>query len=97
MYGFIARLRTLPGSRDEMIEILQLGVAGMPGCISYVVARDTADDNTLWVTEVWDSIESHDASLSLPAVKTAANRARAIVSGFEKVAVTEPVWGSNLT
>ncbi len=68
----------------------------MPGCFSYVVAKDAADENTIWVTEVWDSLASHDASLSLPAVKNAIPRGKASVSNFERIAVTNPVWGAGL-
>ncbi len=65
MYGLIAKLTLLPGKRDEMIAILKEGTAAMPGCLSYVVAKNSADENTIWVTEVWDSLASHDASLTL--------------------------------
>ena len=30
----------------------------MPGCFSCVVAKDASDENTIWVTEVWDSMAS---------------------------------------
>jgi quinol monooxygenase YgiN len=96
MWGLIAKLTLLPGKRDEMIEILKESAADMPGCLSYVVAKDAADENTIWVTEVWDSMSSHDASLSLPAVKNAIPRGKAIASNFEKIAVTSPVWGAGL-
>jgi quinol monooxygenase YgiN len=94
MWGMIAKVTLLPGRRDEMIEILKESAADMPGWFIYVVAKDAADDNTIWVTEVWDSMACHDASLSLPAVKNAIPRGKAIVSNFERVAVTDPVWGS---
>ena len=68
----------------------------MPGCYSYVVAKDSTDENVLWVTEVWDSMASHDASLLLPAVKNAIPQGKALVTGFEKIAVTNPVWGAGL-
>lgn len=93
MYGLIVKLTVVPGRREEMIGILTESAVNMPGCFSYVVAKDSADENVIWVTEAWDSIASHDASLSLPSVKNAVPRARAIVSGFEKIAVTSPVWG----
>jgi len=96
MWGLIVKVTLLPGRRDEMIEILKDTAADMPGCLSYVVAKDAADENTLWVTEVWDSMASHEASLSLPVVKNAIPRGKAIVSNFEKVAVTCPVWGTGL-
>lgn len=93
MYGLIVKLTVVPGRREEMIGILKESAANMPGCFSYVVAKDSADDSAIWVTEVWDSVASHDASLSLPSVKNATSRAKAIVSSFEKIAVTNPVWG----
>ena len=96
MWGLIAKITLLPGKRDEIIEILKESAADMPGCLSYVVAKDTSDENAIWVTEVWDSVSSHDASLSLPAVKNAIPRGKALVSSFEKIAVTNPVWGAGL-
>jgi quinol monooxygenase YgiN len=96
MWGLIAKITLLPGKRDEMIEILRESAAGMPGCLSYVVAKDGTDENTIWVTEVWDSMSSHDASLALPAVKNAIPRGKALVSNFERIAVTSPVWGVGL-
>jgi quinol monooxygenase YgiN len=53
MWGLIAKITLLPGKRDEMIEILKESAAAMPGCLSYVVAKDAADENAIWVTEVW--------------------------------------------
>ena len=96
MYGMIAKLAILPGKREEMVGILRESAANMPGCLSYVVAEDSANENVFWVTEVWDSESSHDTSLSLPAVQDAIPRAKAIVSNFEKIAVTTPVWGVGL-
>jgi quinol monooxygenase YgiN len=96
MYGLIAKLTTVPAKREELIRILSESAANMPGCFSYVVAKDSADENVIWVTEVWDSEASHDASLSLPAVKNAKPQAKPIVAAFEKVATTNPVWGVGL-
>ena len=96
MYGLILKLTIAAGKRDEMIGILKESAVEMPGCLSYIVAKDTADDKAIWVTEVWDCAASHDASLSLPAVRDAIPQAKQIVSGFDKVAVTKPVWGVGL-
>jgi quinol monooxygenase YgiN len=96
MWGLIAKITLIPGKRDEMILILKESAADMPGCMSYIVAKDTTDENTIWVTEVWDSQASHDASLTLPAVKNATPRGKALVSNFERIAVTTPLWGAGL-
>lgn len=92
MWGMIAKITVHPGKRDEMVEILQSSADGMPGCLSYVVAKDSGDENVVWVTEVWNSAEDHQASLSLPAVRTVVPRALSLVANFERVAVTNPVW-----
>lgn len=96
MYGLIVKMTIVPGKRDEMVRVLQESAAGMPGCFSYVVAKDATNENALWVTEVWDSQASHDAALSLPAVKASIPQGRALVSNFERVAATVPVWGVGL-
>ena len=96
MYGLIVKLTAVAGKREELIAILKESAADMPGCLSYIVAKDAAEANVLWVTEAWDSQASHDASLSQPAVKKAIPRAQAIVANFERIAQTSPIWGAGL-
>jgi quinol monooxygenase YgiN len=93
MYGLIAKITAVAGKREEMIKLLTGATVGMPGCFSYVIAKDAGDENVIWVTEVWDSQASHDASLSLPAVKNAIPQSKALVAAFERIAVTTPVGG----
>ena len=68
----------------------------MPGCLSYVVAKDPADADGIWITEVWDSQESHQASLVLPSVKEAIGNGRPLIAGFDQQIATEPVGGFGL-
>ena len=96
MWGMIARITTVSGKRQEMIDLLRQSAAGMPGCLSYVVAEDAAQNDVLWVTEVWQSQQDHDASLSLRQVQEAMPRARPLIADFQRIAVTAPVWGSGL-
>lgn len=96
MYGLIGKMLAAPGRRDELIAILLDGVAGMPGCLSYVVARDGADADAVWITEVWDSESSHRASLSLPSVRQAIALGRPLIAGFGDSVRTEPVGGHGL-
>ena len=93
MYGLIVKLTLLPGKRDEVIALLTESSANMPGCFSYVIANDVVDENVLWVTEVWESKASHDASLSLRAVQAAIPKVKALVANFERIAETDPVAG----
>lgn len=97
MYGLIGRIVAVPGGRDTIIEALLAGVHGMPGCLSYIVAREPSDDISIWVTEVWDSPESHKASLALPSVQAAIMVARPLIAGFEDRRETQPVGGAGLS
>jgi quinol monooxygenase YgiN len=96
MHGLIGKIVAVEGSRDSLAEVLLEGVAGMPGCLSYVVAEDVEDPNALWVTEVWESQASHQASLSLPAVRAAIERGRPMIAGFGERYVTAPLGGQGL-
>lgn len=96
MYGLIGKLIAQSGQRDALIEILLEGINDMPGCLSYIVARDPADENGIWITEVWDSAASHKASLSLPAVKDAIARGKPLIAGAGVHFVTDPVGGHGL-
>jgi quinol monooxygenase YgiN len=96
MYGLIGKMTTVPGQRDAFIRILLEGIHDMPGCLSYIVAKDPADENALWITEVWDSQASHQASLALPAVKAAISKGRPLIAGFGDRIVTTPVGGYGL-
>ncbi|HNS39683.1 MAG TPA: putative quinol monooxygenase [Promineifilum sp.] len=96
MYGLIGKMIATPGERDTLIAILLENATGMPGCLSYIVAKDPADADAIWITEVWDNADSHQASLSLPGVRDAISRARPIIAGFGERIVTEPVDGQLL-
>ncbi len=96
MYGLIGKMTAQPGQREALASILVAGVAGMPGCLSYVVANDPTASEVIWITEVWESKEAHAASLALPSVRDAITKGRPLIAGMERVAETEPVGGSGL-
>ncbi|MGB3832069.1 MAG: putative quinol monooxygenase [Mesorhizobium sp.] len=96
MYGLIGKMRAAPGKRDEVVQILLETTGALPGCLSYIVARDPADTNAIWVTEVWTDAESHKASLSLPDVQAAIGRARPLITGFDFQVETSPAGGHGL-
>ena len=96
MYGLIGKMKAVPGQRDALISILLEGVSAMPGCLSYVVAKDPADADAIWVTEVWDSQESHKSSLSLPSVRDAIARGKPLIAAFDQFIETTPVGGHGL-
>lgn len=96
MYGLIGKMNCVPGKRDALATVLVEGVAGMPGCLSYVVAKDSTDMDALWVTEVWMDKASHAASLTLPSVQQAITKGRPLIAGFGERYETEPAGGHGL-
>ncbi len=91
MYGLIGKIQAKPGQRDTLIEILSSGSSNMPGCHSYVVAKDKSEEDIIWVTEVWDDQASHKASLSLPEVQKAISLGKPLIEQFLQFTETEPV------
>jgi quinol monooxygenase YgiN len=96
MYGEIGKLIAVSGKRDEVIGYILEAVSNMPGCLSYIVAKDAAHADAIWISEVWDSKASHDASLSLPSVKSAIAKNLPMIVGFGDSIVTTPVGGHGL-
>jgi len=96
MYGLIGKMITVAGQRDALISVLLEGTAEMPGCLSYVIAKDAADANAIWITEIWDSEQSHRASLSLPSVQQAIARGKPLIASFDHPTITKPVGGHGL-
>lgn len=91
MYGLIGKFRSVAGKRDELIAIMTSGAVKMPGCLSYVIAKDLTDPDALWITEAWTDRESHKASLAIPAVAETIKRAMPLIAGFDQHIETEPV------
>lgn len=96
MYGLIGRILALPGKRDALAAILAPGEGGMPGCLSYVVAEDSANTDALWVTEVWTDQAAHRASLNLPAAQAAIAKGRPLIAGFDSRSETKVLGGIGL-
>ena len=96
MYGMIGKMIAAGGKREELMDILIEGSQDMPGCLSYVVAADQQDDTGIWITEVWESQDHHQASLSLDSVQQAIARGRPLIAGFDQRVETLPRGGSGI-
>ena len=96
MYGLIGRIKAVAGKRSELAAVLVQEDGSMPGCLSYVVAEDPTNADTLWVTEVWVDQAAHRASLSLPAVQAAIARGRPLIAGFDSQVKTKVLGGIGL-
>ena len=93
-YGLIGQMIAQPGQRAALIAILTGGTGAMPGNIAYLIGEDSANPDAIWIVELWDSKESHTASLGLPAVQEAIKKGRPLIAGFGTRAEFKPVANS---
>jgi quinol monooxygenase YgiN len=93
MYGLIGSMTAAAGRRDALSDYLLEGLRDMPGNIIYIVAQDPVNPDKLWITEVWDSAESHMASLKLPQVQAAIAKARPVIATMGDRQETLPLGG----
>ena len=96
LYGMNGGFKAKPGQRAALAAVLLEGIEAMPGCLHYVVAEDLGDADVLWISEVWDSKASHDASLALPAVRAAIAKGRPMIAGFVPGPETRVLGGIGL-
>lgn len=52
------------------------------GCLFYVIGKDPADASAIWVTEIWETKEDHDQSLTDPAVRSLIMQAMPLLDGM---------------
>ncbi|MDB5695959.1 MAG: superfamily monooxygenase protein [Sphingomonas bacterium] len=82
-FGMVGKIKARPGQRAALAALMLAGTGGMPGCLSYVVAEDRGEADTLWIFESWIDKAAHAASLRLPAVRALITKARPLIVGFE--------------
>tara|TARA_R110002049_G_scaffold266197_1_gene442430 strand:+ start:184 stop:489 length:306 start_codon:yes stop_codon:yes gene_type:complete len=83
-YGLHNKLTAIVGKADQLAEILIQAsalVSPAKGCHLYAVSKDKTDEHSIWITEIWDSKEDHDNSLSLPGVRELIGQAMPILDG----------------
>jgi quinol monooxygenase YgiN len=96
-YAFAAAFPAHAGTAAELVAILTEGDAHLDGigCLRYDVGIDPLDPDTVRVQEIWESREAHDASLALPGVRAAIERAAPLIAGRPSTSSFE-VLGSPL-
>ena len=76
-------LGVIHGKRDELVAHLtrRSDTLKQIGCLAYEVGVSDDDVDTVFVVELWESAEAHQASLALPEVQAAIAAARPLLSG----------------
>lgn len=98
--GLYVKFKTQPGKRGALVDLLldsAQHMESMAGCELYLVNTSPTEDDVVWVTEVWSSMEEHDTSLNFPGAAEAVKIAVALLAGPpERIDIT-PVGGKGLT
>ncbi|MDR2206859.1 MAG: antibiotic biosynthesis monooxygenase [Flavobacteriaceae bacterium] len=84
MYLLHGNLTAKAGHRDELADILidaSKLVSAVKGCKLYAISKDAGDQNSIYVTEIWESKADHDNSLNAEGVKTLIMKAVPILDG----------------
>ena len=84
MYAMCGKLIAKPNQRGQLVEILLRAaqtVGQLPSCHLYAINEDLADEVTVWVMEIWDDKESHDASLKDERVRALIAEAMPLMGG----------------
>lgn len=82
-FANVGTLGVQPGKREEVVAILTRpshDLAGA-GCLSYEVGVSDEHPDTVFVSELWESAEAHQASLQLASVRIAIAEAMPLLSG----------------
>ena len=99
-YGLHGRLVAQEGKGKELADILLSAASLMQsakGCRLYLVSVNPEERHEIWVTEVWDSQEDHDNSLTVPGVRELIGQAMPILNGKpEKGQVLEVLGGAGI-
>lgn len=83
-FANVGTLGVKPGNRAALVEILtranpELGPAA--GCLLYEVGVNDDELDCVFVIELWESAEAHQASLQLESVRAAIAEAMPLLSG----------------
>ena len=99
-YALVGKFTMESKNRDALIEILGEAVNIMrdvASCKQYIVYKDAENEEQVWVSEIWDSKDAHDESLSREDVRAIIARAIPLLQGTpEQGTSLIPVVGKGL-
>ena len=95
-YGLFGKIVATPGQGAVLAEHLldaAAALADVSGCRLYLVNRDLHDPDAVWVMEIWDDADAHQASLQLEVVQQLIARARPVIASMGDRFEVEPLGG----
>ena len=98
-FGLHGKITATQGNGDALAALLLEAAAGLesvPDCQLYLVSRDPAEPEAIWVTEVWTDREAHAASLQLDAVREQIARAMPMIAKPPEGTELRPAGGKGV-
>ena len=98
-YGLQGALRARKGRGEELAAILLEAaelLALVEPCRLYLVARDAADEDLVWITEVWDSKEDQQDSLKMQTVRDLIGKAMPLMEHMPEKGLEMMVIGGKM-
>jgi len=95
-YGLHGKFKVSTGNAEKLANILIKAsdlVSTSKSCKLYVVSMDSTDENSVWVTEIWDSKEDHDNSLNVEGVRELIGQAMPLLDGKPEMGQVLDVLG----
>lgn len=84
-YSIFGNLIAKEGHQEELLGYLLDAAEGMKkidDCYCYIVGINPEEKNAIYVFEVWENPEAHQASLELEIFKNLINQAKPIIAGM---------------
>ena len=79
-------LKAVKGKGDTLARIMLEAaeiIENLPGCQTYIVIRAMSDPDQVMITEIWDSQQTHQASMANKEVLNLINSTRSLITHME--------------
>ena len=83
-YGLFTTFKTTPGKRNDLASILLQAselISSAKGCHHYIIYNNRKDQNSICVSEIWDTEEDHDNSLKIEGCMELISKAFPLIDG----------------
>ena len=95
----VARIPAAPGKRDELAQALQAlldSAEGEPGTLLYLLNADGADEDVLWMYELYASQEALDTHMASPTFQSLGPVIGPFLAGRPELHFGAPLGGKGL-
>ncbi len=99
MFGIYTKITAISEKRKELLDILLEAAKTMEAvqnCKLYIVNESTTEPDAVWVTEIWDSKQSHEASLNNVSSKDLISKALPFIARPPEQIILSPIGGKGI-